>query len=167
LIGIVNSSPLIYLGKIGLVDLLAKMFDRVLTVEAVRQEVLDSSAPEYAVLQEAFVDWLVVSEAPKSTLSLRLGEMGLHQGEVEVLVLAYETKKQEPDSVVVIDDLAAREVARTLELDVTGTIGILLRATAAGLLTKDQSRAKIQSLVQDTTFRMSAALYARCLSELE
>jgi predicted nucleic acid-binding protein len=133
----------------------------------VKEEVLDSSASEYAILHSAFSDWLIVSEVPEGPLSTRLGNMGLHQGEVDALVLAYYIKKQKSDSVIVIDDLAARDVARTLGLKVTGTIGIILRATKSGFLTKNESRTKIQSLVEETSFRMSAALYSKVMSDLE
>jgi predicted nucleic acid-binding protein len=167
LIAIVNSSPLIYLGKLGLLSLLQQLFEQVLTVDTVREEVLDSSTSEYAVLHSAFSDWLVVSKVPKNPLLTRLGEMGLHPGEVDALVLAYHTKEQKSDSVIVVDDLAARDVARTLGLKVTGTIGIILRATRNRLLTKNESRAKICSLVEETSFRMSASLYSRVISDLE
>ena len=167
LIATVNSSPLIYLGKLGLLSLLQQLFDKVLTVDSVREEVLNPSASEYAVLHSAFSDWLIVSEIPKSPLLTRLGDMGLHQGEADAILLAYHTKEQKSDSVIVIDDLAARDVARTLGLKVTGTIGIILRATKNGLLTRNESRTKIRSLVEETSFRMAAALYSRVVSDLE
>ncbi len=166
MIAIVNSSPLIYLGKLGLLSLLQQLFDQILTVETVKIEVLDASESEYAVLQSAFSDWLVVSEVPESPLTDKLSEMGLHKG-VDALVLAYHIKRQESDSVIVIDDLAARDVARTLGLRMTGTIGIILSATKKGMLSKKESHAKVRYLVEETTFHMSAALYSRVLSELE
>jgi len=165
-IAIVNSSPLIYLGKLGLLNLLQQLFDQVLTVDSVREEVLDVAAPEYAILMEAFSDWLILSEVPESPLKDRLDEMGLHRGEIDALVLAYHTKRK-TDSVMVIDDLAARDVAKTLGLRVTGTVGIILSATKRRILSKDESQTKIRFLVEETTFHISAALYSRVISELE
>lgn len=166
MIAIVNSSPLIYLGKLGLLDLLQRLFDQVLTVDTVKKEVLDVAAPEYAILKDAFTDWLIISEAPKSPLKDRLDEMGLHQGEIDALLLAYHTKRK-TDSVIVIDDLAARDVARTLGLRATGTVGIILSATKRGILSKEDSQTKIRFLVEETSFHMSTALYSRVISELE
>jgi predicted nucleic acid-binding protein len=165
-IAIVNSSPLIYLGKLGLLNLLQELFDQVLTVDAVREEVLDVAAPEYAILKEAFTDWLVISEVPNSPLKDRLDEMGLHQGEIDALILAYHTKRK-TNSVMVIDDLAARDVAKTLGLQVTGTVGIILSATKRGIFSKDDAQIKIRFLVEETSFHMSAALYSRVISNLE
>lgn len=167
LIAIVNASPLIYLGKLGLLNILQQLFDQVITVDTVKKEVLNPTASEYAILHDAFSDWLIVSEIPKSSLLTRLSEMGLHQGEADAILLAYHTKEQKSASVIVIDDLAARDVARTLGLKVTGTIGVILRATKNGLLTKNESRTKIRFLVEETSFRMSAALYSRVVSDLE
>jgi hypothetical protein len=51
-------------------------------------------------------------------------------GEREVLALALET----PDSVCVIDDSLARQIARTLQLRLTGTLGILIDAKNRGII---------------------------------
>ena len=51
----------------------------------------------------------------------------LHDGEVEVMVLAQEGKRAD---MVIIDDNAAKKTAKYLGLTVTGTIGVLLRKKA-------------------------------------
>ena len=43
---------------------------------------------------------------------------------------------------IIIDDLKARKVAETLELNVTGTIGILLKAEKLGLIDSAHDKAK-------------------------
>jgi len=55
LIGIINASPLIYLGKIGLIGLLPQLFDEIWTSIDVKEEVLRlKSSPEIPILEEAF-----------------------------------------------------------------------------------------------------------------
>lgn len=54
----------------------------------------------------------------------------LHDGEVEVMLLAQETGAD----TVVIDDNAARKTAEYLGLPLTGTLGILIKAKQRGLL---------------------------------
>ena len=166
MIAIVNSSPLIYLGKLGLLNLLQRLFDQVMTVEVVKQEVLDATAAEYPALIDAFSNWLEVSDVEESHLSLRLREMNLHKGEVEALVLAYQVNEQRKESVIIIDDLAARDVARALGLRMTGTVGIILRAVKNEFLTKHEALGKIRYLVEDTSFRMSTSLYSKVTSVL-
>lgn len=43
---------------------------------------------------------------------------------------------------IIIDDLKAQKVAETLELNVTGTIGILLKAEKLGLIDSAHDKAK-------------------------
>lgn len=165
-IGIVNSSPLIYLGKLGLLDLLNKFFPKVITVQTVKEEVLDEASPEYPALQNAFSDWLAVSDDVETSLSVNLKEMGLHQGEVDVISLALRQKEEHNNVVVIIDDLAAREVVRALGMQLTGTVGVILRASTQGILSNKESIAKINFLVESTSFRISPSLYSRVISEL-
>ncbi len=54
----------------------------------------------------------------------------LGPGEAEVLALAPETK----DSIAVLDDALARQVAETLRLPLTGTLGLLLDAKRHGFI---------------------------------
>ncbi len=54
----------------------------------------------------------------------------LHEGEVEVMILAQESKKAD---LVVIDDNAAK-TAKYLGLPVTGTMGVLLKAKKRGIV---------------------------------
>ena len=54
----------------------------------------------------------------------------LHDGEVEVMILA---KEQNAD-VVIIDDQNAKKYAKYLELPVTGTLGILIKAKQVGYI---------------------------------
>jgi predicted nucleic acid-binding protein len=54
----------------------------------------------------------------------------LGHGETEVLMLALEMR----ETVAVLDDALAREIAETLDLHFTGTLGLLLDAKKAGLI---------------------------------
>lgn len=60
----------------------------------------------------------------------RMYKVKLHDGEVEVMLLAQETRAD----TVVIDDNAARKTAEYLGLPLTGTLGILIKAKQRGLL---------------------------------
>jgi uncharacterized protein len=167
MIAIVNSSPLIYLGKLGLLRLLEEFFDKVVTVPSVREEVLEVTAPEYPLLTEAFSTWLRVMDEARTPLSKKLSKMGLHQGEIDVLNLAHKMNSSNEDTIIVIDDLAARDVARALGLRLTGTIGIILRATKTGVLTKTDARSKVDYLVNEIPFRLSTSMYSKIVAELD
>ncbi len=54
----------------------------------------------------------------------------LHDGEVEVMIMAQEQKAD----LVILDDNAAKKTAKYLGLTVSGTLGVLLRAKREGLI---------------------------------
>ena len=60
----------------------------------------------------------------------------LGDGEKEVLALGLETQ----DALLLLDDRDARRYARTLELEISGTLGLLLRAKERGVLDDVPSR---------------------------
>jgi len=67
---------------------------------------------------------------PADNLLVRGLSATLHRGEAECLALAMEN----PDSLLVLDDLSARTVASANGLPFTGTLGILAAAKARGYL---------------------------------
>jgi len=168
MIGIINASPLIYLGKIGALYLVPKLFTKCYTTLLVRNEVLgEKNTPEFSILDASFSDWLSLMEPTNKQLIKRLEQFGIHNGEATVIALAKELQDKKNESVVIIDDLAARGIARTLDLKVTGTLGILLKALKLNYIDLEKSRDFIHNLVENTAFRISSTLYSRILKEIE
>ncbi len=77
-------------------------------------------------------DWIRV-ERISDQLDKKMYKAKLHDGEVEVMILAQE--KPEAD-LVIIDDNAAKKTAKYLGLTVAGTIGVLLKAKKTGVIEK-------------------------------
>lgn len=73
----------------------------------------------------------------------------LGDGEKEVLALGLETE----DALLILDDRDARRYAQALELEITGTLGLLLRAKERGIL--DAVRPVLDRL-QELGFRLNA-----------
>jgi hypothetical protein len=168
LIGVINASPLIYLGKIGLIDLLPQLFTEIWTSIEVKEEVLkEKSAPEILILKQAFDSWLQIHPVNDSKLLTKLMELQIHRGEATIIAIARDLIYTKKDSIAIIDDLAAREIARTFDIPVIGTVGILLRAVKKTILTPDRFKSKIRMLVEETDFRMSVKLYSQVLDKLK
>ncbi len=123
---IVNSTPLISLCKVGLLDLLEKQYGEITIPEAVFREV--GRKNDAVKKQVSSLSWIHV-EAIKETKSRRMYKAKLHDGEVEVMILAQE---HEGEHLVVIDDFQARRAAEYLGLKLTGTIGVLIKAKENG-----------------------------------
>lgn len=168
MIGIVSASPLIYLGKIGALDLLPKLFDKIITTDNVKDEVLQSKfVPERVILEGAFSSWIEIQNPQNNHLLSKLYGLQMHQGEASVLALAKEFIDVNKDPVAVIDDLSAREIARPMGILVIGTTGVLLQATKNKIITFEQAKRFLEKLIKRTKFRISTQLYLKIIKELE
>jgi len=168
MIAVINASPLIYLSKLGIIEVLPQLFTRIITTTSVKQEVLlEKTAPEHIILNEVFGSWLEVAEKIDEKIVDNLTKLQIHRGEAEVIAIGRELLAKEKTLVVIIDDLLAREIATTLGLTVTGTIGVLLKALNEKIITKKKCQTLLENLVTTTTFRLSAKVYAKILHEIE
>ena len=123
---IADTSALIALEKINLLDVLCRIYTEIILPEAVINEF---GTPPLKCYSTATV------ESP--LVRLFVGDLNLGRGESEVIALAIETGLR-----VIVDDLKARRVAETLGLNITGTIGILLKAEKMGLIKSSYDKAK-------------------------
>ncbi len=124
-----NSSPIIHLAKIGKLWLLKDFFGTVVVPGAVYKEcvVEGKERAEVALMRNA--DWLKVLQVNDKKL-VRLLQSSIDNGESEAITLALEVGAD----LILLDDSDAREKARLYGLEITGTIGILLRAEKEGIL---------------------------------
>ena len=120
-----NSSPLIHLSKIGYLGLLKDYFQRIVVPEAVYKECMveGKNREEVKFLKEA--NWIEVKQTKDKNL-IKLLESHLDYGESEAIALEIDA------DLILLDDLDTRETARIYDLQITGTIGILLRAKFEG-----------------------------------
>src|SRR6266545_883804 len=125
-----NTSPLLYLYRIGALDWLPKLFDEVWTPEAVKNELQEGRSKGYDVPDPADYPWLNVvnpNSMPSEWLALDLGA-----GEIAAMALALENR----DRIVLLDDMLARRTAQVAGLQVWGTLKVLLEAKSHGLVDK-------------------------------
>lgn len=125
---ICNTSPLQYLHQLGHLEILPRLIDRVTVPDAVARE-LEIGLENGCDLPDLHhLSWLEIRR-PISTPALPLASH-LGPGESAVLALALES----PDTAVILDDALARQAAEHLRIPLIGTLGLLLNAKRAGLL---------------------------------
>jgi len=117
---ILDSSIVIALDKVSMLDILKYMFDKVYIPRAVYDEVIK---------RHRIPEWIRVEDV-KNRAFLQILRDKLGKGESEVIVLALEIKAD----LVGLDDLEARKIAKKLGLSVIGTIGIILLAKKKGII---------------------------------
>ena len=126
---VVDTSPLISLDACNQLDLLRKLYARVIVPQAVELEVSAGGATGLPRgLTRAHRKWIEVRAlrtAPAPALVA-----ALDPGEAEVIALALEIGCP----LVLLDETAARVIAEASGLQVAGAVGMLLRAKNKGLL---------------------------------
>jgi predicted nucleic acid-binding protein len=144
---VADASPLNYLILIEEIDLLPKLFGRVLVPAGVVAELQDPSAPSQVTQWIANrPGWLEVRESPE----IRKEITYLDRGESEAISLALALNIPK----LLIDDFAGRQAAKFLSLEVTGTLGLLKLAAQAGYLDEVSALRKLMG----TNFRLSRSM---------
>ena len=144
---ICNTSPLQYLHQVGVLELLPALAGQVCVPEAVVAELREGQRRNVLLPTLEELSWLTVQPVRDRTLLPLVTHLG--DGEKEVLALGLETE----DALLILDDRDARRYARALELEITGTLGLLLRAKERGIL--DAVRPVLDRL-QALGFRLNA-----------
>jgi predicted nucleic acid-binding protein len=83
----------------------------------------------------------------------------LHEGEVEVMILAQEVNAD----LVIIDDSNAKKHAKYLKLPVTGTLGVLIKAKQNGYV--DKLKPMLQMMIENGIY-ISQDLVKLCLKQV-
>lgn len=125
---VVNASPLILLFKSHFEWLLPKLFTEIVVPEAVWDEVSRGDDIASHKLYDYELEWITRG---LTSISDEISVWNLGDGESEVLAWALNNQKQYH---AVIDDRAARNCAKTLDIPTLGTGGILVLAKKRGLI---------------------------------
>ena len=138
-----DTTPLISLLKTGRLDTLEKLFGEVRIPDAVFEEL--TSNPRYsdeaaAIRSYPYIDIISVSDTDAVEQVSR--EDGLDLGESEAIVLTQEISAD----LLLMDEARGRDVARSMGLRITGTVGILLLSYERGILDKDEIKDCVERL---------------------
>ena len=150
---VADTSPINYLVLIGQIDLLMRLYTRILIPPAVLAELKHPLAPK--PVRDWACDtpkWLEVL-SPKDSLTLAQ----LDLGETEAIALATEMHAE----VLLIDEQAGRQEAVRRGLKVAGTLSVLDEADQAGFVSFDQAVAQLRK----TTFRVSQAVISEIMQK--
>lgn len=148
-----NAAPLIFLALIGQLELLQMLYGEVIIPKAVETEIL-RGGKRAGVKELPGATYIKVEGLTDPKRADLLSD--LDRGEAEVIALAQERQAD----LVLLDERLGRRHAQRLGLNVTGTVGILLRAKAEGHL--NELRPWLNQL-QEGGIRLSPGLIKRAL----
>ena len=161
-----NSTPLIYLTKVGLSEVFDGLKEEKLTSPKVKREVVDEGkrkgVPDAVVLEKMFRNnvFRIVEPKDNEFLSRLLETKGLHVTDAEILTIAPECK-----GLAVIDDEVARKTARVYGISYVGTPYVLMRAVLERLITKERAKLAVNEMVS-AGWRCSVESYAKIMEAL-
>lgn len=126
-----NTGPIIALAKIGHLVLMDQIFSSVFIPPIVYRELLGKFGNEWSEIENALNTFIKVAELPSLDETTEIALSSLDEGEKQAVGLASTLKDK---ALLIIDDRAGRETAKKLNIEITGTIGILLIAKEKGLV---------------------------------
>lgn len=122
-----NTTPILSLLKIDKLDLLKQLYGTITIPFAVYKEI-EKGAHKLYYRDLVKLDWIDIQYVTNYNSLFYLADLGV--GEAEVILLS---KEQNAD-LVIIDETLARRYAKQLDLNLTGTMGVLLKAKQMGLV---------------------------------
>jgi len=141
-----DTSCFVVLANIGELDLLHKTYEKVITTFEI--------AAEYG---QTLPEWVEIRSATDKYRQQIL-ELQLDKGEASAIALAIEI----PESTLILDDYKARKIAERLGLEITGTIGVIVKAKIRGVI---PSIRPYLNKIKQTDFRLTPELEQQALSE--
>lgn len=158
-----DTTPLIALMKASHLELLQKLFGKILLPQAVFDELTSNvKFQEEAKIIKSCEFLQVVASPDKKTVDILRRATGLDLGESEAIVYAENSKAD----ILLMDERKGRNVAAAMGLPIMGSIGVLTEAHASGLLTAADFRASLEKM-QDAGIRLSERLLQTVLNDLK
>jgi predicted nucleic acid-binding protein len=162
-----NAGPLIALGKLNQLELLADLYPQVCLPQVVYHEVVTQGlvrGAAEALTVRLFWEqqhWPVIAVSD-TVLAAYTPTVILGPGERAVLALAQTLSRP----LVLLDDEAARAEARRLNVSVSGTVGIVVAAYRCRRITFTQAEFLLQEIAARPDIWISAQLCQQVLVEL-
>ena len=163
MIVIADTTPLISLMKIGRLDLIFHLFGEIMIPKAVFDElVYNSRFPEESrqMKESSFIKTVVVEDIKSVELLRR--STGLDAGESEAIILSDKLKA----SILLMDEVKGRQVAKQMGIQIMGTIGMLLAAYRSEVLSKQEILQYI-NILKVSGRHVSDKLYEQLIEKLD
>ncbi|MEI8203754.1 MAG: DUF3368 domain-containing protein [Bacteroidota bacterium] len=122
-----NTTPIITLLSISRIELLRDIYSKIIIPKGVYDEIEQGKDKAYYT-DLSKLNWIEIKDISDREPLKYLHE--LDKGEAEVIVLANEINAD----LVIIDERLGREYAEYFNLNITGSMGVLLKAKELGLI---------------------------------
>ena len=159
---ILNSTPLIYLTKIGKLPKVIEYFNELVISSKVYEEAVEKGLklgkPEAEILKKYVSEGKIRVEKPKKMVR---GVRGIHIGELESISLAIQRKDP-----IILDDKLAYEYSKLLKLNVIRTVKLLLILLKNKLIDFSEFKRNLSSLSK-SGFWLTSEIYEEAVRAAE
>lgn len=152
-----NTSPIVNLAAIGQLELLEKLFQKIIIPQAVYHEIAVAGKGQPGAYEVENLGWIETKSVNNWALITALCQE-LDRGEAEAIALAIE----ENADLLLLDERIGREVASRFNVQYIGLLGIIILAKQHGYLS--QVKPLIDELIIKAGFWISPALYKYILT---
>ena len=134
-----NTSCIIVLDNINLLYILKELYGKIYITEEVLKE-----------YGKPVGDWVIVNKVKNSNYTKILNTI-LDLGESSTIALSLELD----NNTMILDDLKARKVVKEMNLSITGTLGVIVKAKQKGII---KSISAVLDKLKQQNFRISKDL---------
>lgn len=157
---VADACPVIFLAKLNRLTLIDAIFPgTIILPEGVRKELACASIPPD---ERRHIDEFLKHCRVETVQGQRFSASALSAADRQVLSLA----DRHPRSILVTDDSLMRRIARARGQAVAGTLGLIVRAERAGLMTKQEALGCVDELVTKHRLRIVVDLYQETLRQI-
>ena len=144
-----DSTPLIHLARIGRLDLLSRLFKKVIIPESVFNEIVikgeEQGYLDAKLIRKATEEWIEIKELNKEELTeldeiLKIGPIGIAEG--EAITLANNMRLP-----LLIDDSIGQKIARTLNIETYWTTSVVLKGVSVKIITRPEAKKLVEDLI--------------------
>lgn len=153
---VINTSSLIFIGKLKLFDLLKNIFDKVLVPKEVLGELLKKNSSEALYIKGELVNFL------KEISVKKVHDFPLGKGEKSAISLCLERDIK----IFLSDDKKARSFARSLKIDTIGVIGIVLKNLNQNKINKEEAKLLVDNLIKKGYY-VTSELYSSLIKLID
>jgi len=149
-----NTSPIINLACINKLDILEKLYQKIIIPPAVFEEITNNNQPGSEEVRS--LQWFEVQDI-KNKLFLESLKNDLDDGEAEAISLSIQLKSD----LLLLDERKGRNVAARFDVVYTGVLGILLIAKEEKLI--DSVKSLMDDLISTIGFWIDKEIYNHVL----
>lgn len=149
---ICDNSPLSGLLAINQLNLLKKIYGEITIPQAVFDEILFLTTNNIDISPILNAEWIKIKKVNFELFSHINFPPKIHAGEKEAMLLALELKADW----LLIDEHEGRKIAKNLEINIIGLLGILIKAKQENYILS--LRGLLEELEEKSNFRLSESL---------